>query len=138
MKMRWPDASTAAAEARLLNGPDRRPSPFTPAAGSTNQITGPAAPTVTVAGALHIDGPGLPLSHTVYVNVTSPEAPGGGSKSKLPVPVFRLEIVPPVGVVALVVPKVKVAEYPPSPVSGSVAPVSSPVRPVIFMLACAL
>ena len=48
----------------MLNGVGQRPVTASPA-GLTNQITGPATLTVTVAGALHADGPGLPLSQTV-------------------------------------------------------------------------
>ena len=41
--------------------------------------------------------------------MTAPVAPAGGSKSKLPVLVLRLLIVPPAGLVALTVPTVKLA-----------------------------
>ena len=66
-KMRWTVLTPMAvlAEARLLNGLLRRPSPLVAAAELTNQITGDATLTVTVAGVLHRDGNGLPLSHTV-------------------------------------------------------------------------
>jgi hypothetical protein len=75
----------------------------------TNQITGPATFTVTVVAALHTPGAGLPVSHTVYVKVTAPLAPGGGSKSNVPVEAFVTVIVPPAGLVALTVPTVKLA-----------------------------
>src|SRR6185295_1756739 len=66
-KMRWlvlvPIAVVA--DASELNGLDKFPFPFEPAAGFTNQITGAARVKVTVAGALQRLGVGLPLSHTV-------------------------------------------------------------------------
>jgi hypothetical protein len=102
----------------------------------TNQITGPETATVTVAGALVIV-PGQPLSLTVYVNVTLPTTPGGGSKSNVPVAAFRPEIVPPTGLVALTPATLKVGVQPLIPVSASVTPASSPVKPTIFMLAWA-
>jgi hypothetical protein len=64
-----------------------------------------------------LDGPGLPL-HTVG-DVTSPVAPG--EDRNLPTALLGLEIVPLTGVVALVVPTLNAAVYPPSPVSGTAA-----------------
>src|SRR5438552_9992352 len=64
-KMGWPESSTAAAEARLLNGLASVPEPLLAAAGLTNQMTGLATLNVAAAVALHLPGAGLPLSHTV-------------------------------------------------------------------------
>src|SRR5262249_37831637 len=123
------------------NGLLSRPSPGPATALFTNQITGPATFTVTVTGALFTPGPGQPVSLMLYVNVTAPLAPGGGSKSNVPVPVFTFEMVPPAGDVALTLAASTVNEvetHPLTPLSvASEAPASSPVKPTIFMLACA-
>jgi hypothetical protein len=65
-----------------------------------------------------------------------PVAPGGGSKSNAPVALLVTVTVPPAGLVAPVVPTVKLAVYPVSPVSGSVALASGSARLVFFMFAC--
>src|SRR4051812_37038506 len=106
------------AEASELNGLDKLPFPLLTAVGFTNQTTGEATVNVTVAGVLHKEGVGLPLSQTVYVNVTGPVTPGGGSKSNPPVAALTLTT-PPVGVVvALSAPTVSTDVKPVSPESA--------------------
>src|SRR6266403_432136 len=86
------------AELRRLNGLDSLPSPLLTAPRFTNQITGPATLKVTVTGVLVAGVPmPQPVSVTVYVKVTAPVTPAGGSKSNAPVDALVIVTLPPAG-----------------------------------------
>src|SRR5918995_7086826 len=132
--MRWLAASTAAAPARVLNGLASVPLLLVPAAGLTNQVTGPEMLNVTLAAVLHAV-PGLPLSQTVNGKLTVPVTPGAGSKVKAPVsasattvPTFAIVvvIVPLTGATPLTVPTSRSSVKPASFTSASVASLSRP------------
>ena len=135
--MPWLAASTASAAERTLNGLVRVPEPLLAAAELTNQITGPFTVTLTVAGAL-VAVPGQPLSLTVYVKVTVPVTPGGGSNSTTPLAASVIVTVPPAGEVAPTPATANgVGVHPLTPASASVTPFKSPLI-VSFMFAWAV